>query len=102
MSEGQLSRRGFLKIAGVLTLGLTAGLPVRLHAQETDFSGMISEVERMSLSEMQDQIFKKYPVIPDIPRLKGRLNKISNLSSGVKLMKSGSSVSMGMLGSIFS
>ncbi|MEO8581753.1 MAG: twin-arginine translocation signal domain-containing protein [Patescibacteria group bacterium] len=102
-----LSRRDFLKGLGVAGAALTTAAVVpsflsegKVRAED-GIEELLSQIESMSLVELEQAIFHEYPVIPDLEKIGERLKSITDISKGGTLMKSGTSVAWGMLRSIY-
>lgn len=109
--QRKMSRRQFLRwgakatgvVAGAAILG-ELGVDVnRVNAQEVkETSEIIAGIEAMSLDQLEAEVFENYPVIPEIAPIADRINQIARIPEGSYIMKAGTSVSRGILESIYS
>jgi len=111
--SGLLTRRDFLRaMAGGVAAGLTAGLWINSKNRSSIDSSppldseiriheLISQIESLSLEELELQVFHEYPVIPNIESMSKRINQITIIEEGSTLMKAGTSVAVGLLESIY-
>ncbi|MEO8581745.1 MAG: hypothetical protein ABI425_04195 [Patescibacteria group bacterium] len=117
----KMNRREFLRLAVKTGVSLVGGAVLsdltlrgnpRASSNEEDsklqeselttrIQELITDIKKMSLTELEQQIFNECPVIPHLAQVKEHLQQITDIPKGSILLKAGTSVAWNMLQSIY-